>query len=164
MARGGRTNILCANKITFSFADGLALLSSPLCWRKRTLLSLTGDRRFISNDAPFVYWTKTINEPKRLSRSARIMLISKRDPLNAGRLLALLCSSPTTNTDFGWLRAGKIGLESADARAFGPRRYGIPQNQGLSHRVLRTQRQNGGNPKPHLDVKRELCSYVVPKT
>ena len=107
----GRTNIMCANKITFSFADGLALLSSPLCWRKRTLLSLAGDRRFISNDAPFVYWTKTINEPKRLSRSARIMLISKRDPLNAGRLLALLCSSPTTNTDFGWLRAGKIGLE-----------------------------------------------------
>ena len=59
----------------------------------------------------FVYGTKNINEPKRLSRSARILLTSKRDTLNAGKLLALLCSSPTTHTEFGWLRAGKIGLE-----------------------------------------------------
>lgn len=92
---GAARTSLCATKITFSFADSPHWVRTTLLAEALTLPTL--EQRPLSHMMPqIVYWTKHINEPKRLSRSARIPLTSKGGTPNAGILLALLCSSPTT--------------------------------------------------------------------
>ena len=50
------------------------------------------------------------------------------------------------HTEFGWLRAGKIGLEMMTRVRSTPDDMTLRKDQGLSHGMLRIQKQNGGNP------------------